>query len=327
MPETLNMTELRNSLEQLGTDSDRYFEEALVSLSEVSRDEARWVGVSRDHFFARLPAALRDTASELVARVLRVAGQIIIALTNAPLVSAADQRDVMAGTKTLRSALFLRRYRSWDAEVLHDEGTVLGVQPSGQSDDEPCAPEDARRIFSDYKGKILSILDLVAASRALTGPEGAGFASDSAARYRPNTAFIMMWMDTAQGELQDVSDTVKDAFAQFDIRAIRADDIEHEGVITERILNEIGTAEFLFADLTGERPSVYYEVGYAHALRRRVILYRKAGTGLHFDLAGYNCPEYKNLHDLKEKLTRRLEHMIGRRPRGTAAGARETPEI
>ena len=125
----------------------------------------------------------------------------------------------------------------------------------------------------------------------------------------------MMWMDAAQPALLDVMDAVKSTFARFDIRAVRADDIEHEGLISDRVLNEIRTSEFLFADLTGTRPNVYYEIGYAHALSKRVILFRQAGTGLHFDLAGYNCPEYTGLRDLREKLTKRLMDATSRNPK------------
>lgn len=116
----------------------------------------------------------------------------------------------------------------------------------------------------------------------------------------------MMWMDPGHPELTDVADSVRSVFRSFGVHAIRADDIEHDGLITERVLNEIKTSEFLFADLTGARPNVYYEIGFAHALGKKVILFRKSGTGIHFDLAGYNCPEYENLRDLQEKLTKRL---------------------
>jgi hypothetical protein len=223
----------------------------------------------------------------------------------------------MTGTKAMRAAILLRDFHSWTADLLHDEGTVLGVQPAGQSDEDPIAPEVARRNFVSWKGKIREILDLVSAARG-PGIVGRETFSTAPARYRPGTAFIMMYMDKTRSEFIDVADTVKQVFEQFDIRAVRADDIEHEDLITKRILSEIETAEFLFADLTGERPNVYCEVGYAHALKRPVILYRKAGTGLHFDLAGYNCPEYNNLRDLRTLLRRRLEHITNRRPKDSA---------
>ncbi len=130
---------------------------------------------------------------------------------------------------------------------------------------------------------------------------------DPVRSYRQNTAFLLMWIDPEMPELNDVRDTVSEVFRVFNIKATRADEIEHEGVITERIIREITASEFLFADLSGERPSVYYEVGYAHAIGKRVILFKKKGTKIHFDLAAYNCPDYDSLGDLRRKLSSRLQ--------------------
>ena len=123
----------------------------------------------------------------------------------------------------------------------------------------------------------------------------------------------MMAIDPNRPELEDVKNGIKEVFNAFGIEAIAADEIEHEGAITDRILDEIDNCEYHIADLTHERPNVYYEVGQAHARQKKVILFRRRGAMLHFDVAHRNCPEYNNTTDLMQQLARRLEAMTNRR--------------
>lgn len=140
-------------------------------------------------------------------------------------------------------------------------------------------------------------------------------AAEDTITYVSNTAFILMSMDPTNPQLEDVANCFKNVCLLFEIHADRADDIEHSGLITELILRKIRESEILIADLSGERPNVYYEVGYAHALGKRPILYRAQGTRLHFDLASYNVPEYKNITELHDMFKNRLEAITNRRPR------------
>jgi hypothetical protein len=160
----------------------------------------------------------------------------------------------------MMAALRFRQHRQWDESVLHDEGTVLGVQPAGQ-EEQPLSLSGSRRAFDSALSELVRILSFLAAEESNLPAAMEAARQKAVVGIRPGTAFIMMWLDKTKPELQDVKEAIKAEFLRFDIKAVPADEIEHSDVITERILNEIATAEFLIADLTGERPSVYYEVG------------------------------------------------------------------
>lgn len=129
---------------------------------------------------------------------------------------------------------------------------------------------------------------------------------------KPNTAFVLMAMDPQKPELEDVYNAIKDVCREFEINAYRADDIQHQDRITDLVLQEIKTCEYLIADLSYERPNVYYEVGFAHAVNKKPILFRRSGTRLHFDLSVHNVPEFKNTTELRDLLRKRLEAILGR---------------
>ena len=265
-------------------------------------------------YWSDLPSSLKMEAEEISARLAALAHQTGPAIRRSPLLTEVDEREAGHAFKGMRAALRFREFSNRDVEVLHDEGTVLGVQPAYE--DEPCVDTSpARRIFSHRVVSLKNRLELADPEPSETTDVALTATKPIAAGYRPGTAFIMMWMSKDRPELTDVCETIKNCFSKFGIDAVRSDDIEHEDIITQRILDQIKTAEFLFADLSGERPSVYYEVGFAHALGRRVILFRKEGTQIHFDLAAYNCPEYDNLSKLRKMLIKRLESITGGPPR------------
>jgi hypothetical protein len=255
---------------------------------------------------------LVDAGEEIGRAVPPLSAKLVRLIQRSPLLSENDVRDVRRLTKEMMSALRFRRHREWNTDVIHDEGTVLGTTPAGQSDDEPLTIEDSQQLFTSSLGEFRRLLDFLVTEEEDLPAAIAATKEPAVVRFRPGTAFIIMWIDPTRAELEDVKEAIKDEFKKFGIVALRSDDIEHSGVITERILNEIAASEFLIADLTGERPSVYYEIGYAHAIGKRPILFRRQGTPLHFDLAVHNCPEYENLKDLRSRLGKRLEALTNR---------------
>ena len=224
-----------------------------------------------------------------------------------PLLADADMQELRHNTRQMLANVCFREYRHTGVYVHHDEDMVLGVDPPTHEEIPFRDASSASRRFDQAAAKTLDLTDL------LLPTDAAELAPPGTANYRPNTAFVMMAIDDRNLELEDIRTGIKEVFKEFGIDAITADEIEHEEAITDRILSEIDSSEFLIADLTYERPNVYYEIGHAHARNKRVILVRKKGTKLHFDVAHRNCPEYENATGLKKLLRGRLESITNKK--------------
>jgi hypothetical protein len=115
-------------------------------------------------------------------------------------------------------------------------------------------------------------------------------------------------------EYNDRFDVVDGVLQEFDCVAIRIDKVESLEGLVDRIKAEIGRASFVVADLTDERPSCYFEAGYAAGLGRPVItmaskesvLHPGTDTKIHFDIH-QNVRFFSNHSELAEKLRTAIE--------------------
>lgn len=310
----MNVTEhdiegLHAELDQAVDEAEAYFRRVWKAIEQAGNTEKFKMSVSpnliSDEDTETVVPALSRRLSQLILKVIETS-------KSSPLVSEVDHADARIALKKMLAALRFHQYHHWQTHVLNDEDRILGVGPGGQRED-TCSFTDAHKEFREAAIEVKRIVGLIFPSDTPVATALVRSEVPGVKKYRANTAFIMMWISKEHPELEDVNNCFKETFRQFGITAVRSDEIEHSDKITDRILDEIATAEFLIADLTGERTSVYYEVGYAHALGKRPILFRKANTHLGFDLAGHNCPEYENLIDLRARLTARLEALTNRK--------------
>lgn len=100
---------------------------------------------------------------------------------------------------------------------------------------------------------------------------------------------------------------IKGAAEDAGAYAERVDEqIFQEGIL-ERIFNQINKADVVVADMTDRNPNVFYEVGYAHALGKIVLLLTQNADDIPFDLKHRPHIVYAGkIEKLREKLTQRL---------------------
>jgi hypothetical protein len=119
-------------------------------------------------------------------------------------------------------------------------------------------------------------------------------------------------------ELTDAYDTFRDICKDFGLSAFKIDDhFDARQRIIPNILDEIRRCAFIIADVSDPRPNVYYELGFAQALGKDVILTAHTGTQLPFDIFDVPTQYWDGQRTLKQKLESALLRMGYRKTQQT----------
>lgn len=111
--------------------------------------------------------------------------------------------------------------------------------------------------------------------------------------------------------LQPVYDLIAETLTQKNWTIVRADELARPRRIIDRILLSILSSDLILADLTGNNPNVFYELGLAHAVGADVILLTQENQ-LPFDVNAEQTIFYKTSDQELKKLARQLGRLAGR---------------
>jgi nucleoside 2-deoxyribosyltransferase len=201
--------------------------------------------------------------------------------------------------------------RTWGSLGIRNRDTLILIA-------EP--PDDDTRALVDMASRQIDSIDARDSTRSLeqTIAQGIKNAMSSHTRVRSepktNQVFIAMPMnESAQPGLADVHDGLKAACEELGLEARRVDDVQTNTRITDTIRHLIESSEFVIADLTHNRPNVFFEAGYAEGIGKTPIYLAAAGTELQFDVKDYPVIFYENIRALREGVSSRLKALVGLR--------------
>lgn len=94
---------------------------------------------------------------------------------------------------------------------------------------------------------------------------------------------------------------------ELPIKLTRIDLQEGDFEISQQIMTEIENSSFVIADFTLNPHNVYFEIGYARGVKKRIIQTARKGTVLQFDVRNWTTLFYRNATELEEGLVSKLK--------------------
>ena len=126
--------------------------------------------------------------------------------------------------------------------------------------------------------------------------EFSGFMVDE----KPPNLFVIMQFSPPFNELY--VDVIQPVAIESGFNVVRADELYEPGLIIADIERQIIDAKAIIAEITPKNPNVYWEVGYAHAVRKPTVLIAERDTKLPFDVSPFRTLLYENTIAGKTKI-------------------------
>jgi hypothetical protein len=111
-------------------------------------------------------------------------------------------------------------------------------------------------------------------------------------------------------DLEDAFDSFKEVCTELGYECERVDQETAGDRILPEILARLERAAFAIVDLTELRPNVFYELGYADGLRKKVVVTAKEGTELPFDVKDIPTIYWDGQRKLREDLKKRIVAVV-----------------
>lgn len=125
----------------------------------------------------------------------------------------------------------------------------------------------------------------------------------------PRSVFTIMSFNR---KFRDVYATYRDVCRRFEFDAEQTGESQSLERIIPRVETGIRRSAFIIADVSEGSPNVFYEVGFARALGKDVIMTAQKGTRLPFDLGDVPTIFWEDQTDLRESLEKCLAGLMGK---------------
>lgn len=141
------------------------------------------------------------------------------------------------------------------------------------------------------------------------GPTPVEFLDTIVTRQLPTVFVIMQLREPYNTLYEQVIRAVAEA-DDMKYRTFTAAEVYGPGVILHDIVRSITDSDVIIAEITGTNPNVFYELGYAHAIKKDTILLAARNNPLPFDISGYRVIFYddtiKGKKEVEDNLRKHL---------------------